>query len=50
MKAITATALLSAGAVTPDAAVPCPGTTVKPTSPLWCMAPRILSTSRVRRR
>jgi cell division protein FtsI/penicillin-binding protein 2 len=28
MKAITATALLSAGAVTPDAAVPCPGTTV----------------------
>ncbi|MGY1609066.1 penicillin-binding transpeptidase domain-containing protein [Geodermatophilus sp. SYSU D00700] len=27
MKAITATALLSAGTVTPDAAVPCPGTT-----------------------
>ncbi|WP_232797249.1 penicillin-binding transpeptidase domain-containing protein [Blastococcus atacamensis] len=28
MKAITATALLSAGAVTPGSAVPCPGTTV----------------------
>ncbi|SDE16774.1 Cell division protein FtsI/penicillin-binding protein 2 [Blastococcus fimeti] len=28
MKAITATALLSAGTVTPESAVPCPGTTV----------------------
>ncbi|RBY96815.1 penicillin-binding protein [Blastococcus sp. TF02-8] len=28
MKTITATALLSAGALTPDTAVPCPGTTV----------------------
>ena len=28
MKAITATALLSTGTLTPDAAVPCPGTTV----------------------